>query len=429
MPVKKIITDSDLGTAIQDAIASGSSELIEGLIEQYFAEVSAADISVGLPVDNYTPLVDNIKAYLKAIDDQIGQIDNNDSDNEASVPSGGTTGQVLAKSSAADFDIGWVNPSEGGGSNIAVVPPNSSATTGQAADAAATYQAFLNIQTPDNVVIDPDYVHTDNNFTDDDKEAIENLPADFNFVKLSNATQQTINSDIGLAEGKRLFAIDKDNINHEVLGINKYNVNGTDYNQTEINSELKLPLCLNFGVVPGWNDDEHILINYKDANGNNKADKVAMLSDIEDQATETWVKSYVGGAISGLIGVSLDVVSELPETGNANTIYLLGTASPYEEWIYVNDEWDKIGDTSVNLDNYYTAEETNEAISAVTSSIPTDNNQLVNGAGYQTAEQVNAAIQAALANYISGDGTITQVVKVASLPATPVSTTLYAIPE
>ena len=32
------------------------------------------------------------------------------------IPSGGTTGQVLAKSSATDYDVGWVNQSGGGGS-------------------------------------------------------------------------------------------------------------------------------------------------------------------------------------------------------------------------------------------------------------------------------------------------------------------------
>ena len=31
------------------------------------------------------------------------------------VPAGGTTGQVLAKNSAANYDTGWVTPTSGGG--------------------------------------------------------------------------------------------------------------------------------------------------------------------------------------------------------------------------------------------------------------------------------------------------------------------------
>jgi hypothetical protein len=36
------------------------------------------------------------------------------------VPAGGTTGQVLAKASAADFNTGWVDPQSGGGADIAL---------------------------------------------------------------------------------------------------------------------------------------------------------------------------------------------------------------------------------------------------------------------------------------------------------------------
>lgn len=37
------------------------------------------------------------------------------------VPAGGSSGQVLAKSSGTDYDVGWVNQSGGGGASLQVV--------------------------------------------------------------------------------------------------------------------------------------------------------------------------------------------------------------------------------------------------------------------------------------------------------------------
>lgn len=37
------------------------------------------------------------------------------------LPSGGSSGQVLAKSSATDYDVTWVNQSGGGGGDVATV--------------------------------------------------------------------------------------------------------------------------------------------------------------------------------------------------------------------------------------------------------------------------------------------------------------------
>ena len=60
--------------------------------------------------------------------------------------------------------------------------------------------------------------------------------------------------------------------------------------------------------------------------------------------------------------VKMQIVEALPETGADDTIYLIAKTSPedqnvYDEYIYTNSNWERIGDTSVNLDNYYTKEE------------------------------------------------------------------------
>lgn len=66
----------------------------------------------------------------------------------------------------------------------------------------------------------------------------------------------------------------------------------------------------------------------------------------------------VKSAIESLAAISMfRVVEELPTTGETNTIYIVkpdGQATgPYAEWIWVDNKWEKIGDTDIQLENYY----------------------------------------------------------------------------
>ena len=68
------------------------------------------------------------------------------------------------------------------------------------------------------------------------------------------------------------------------------------------------------------------------------------------------IKSYLLGKKKGA-GMSYVVVEELPETGENNTIYLVpkstsGTNNYYDEYMYIGDEWEKIGDTEIDLSGY-----------------------------------------------------------------------------
>ena len=67
--------------------------------------------------------------------------------------------------------------------------------------------------------------------------------------------------------------------------------------------------------------------------------------------------------------VKMQIVETLPETGADDTIYLIAKTSPedqnvYDEYIYTNSNWERIGDTSINLDNYYTKEEADVLINS-----------------------------------------------------------------
>lgn len=67
--------------------------------------------------------------------------------------------------------------------------------------------------------------------------------------------------------------------------------------------------------------------------------------------------------------VKMQVVDILPETGETDTIYLVKKNNPgeqnlYDEYVYANGAWEHIGDTSVDLTDYYTKEESDENLNA-----------------------------------------------------------------
>lgn len=75
--------------------------------------------------------------------------------------------------------------------------------------------------------------------------------------------------------------------------------------------------------------------------------------------------SYLMGKNSGGggKGAKIEVVTELPETGEANVIYLVPKQDEdennvFDEYLYVNDEWELIGTTDVDLSNYLAKDNT-----------------------------------------------------------------------
>ncbi len=69
-----------------------------------------------------------------------------------------------------------------------------------------------------------------------------------------------------------------------------------------------------------------------------------------------YVTNAIADAISGISGISYSIVTALPSTGEAGTIYLLshGGSAPdiYDEYIWVNNAFEKIGTTAVDLSDY-----------------------------------------------------------------------------
>jgi hypothetical protein len=77
------------------------------------------------------------------------------------------------------------------------------------------------------------------------------------------------------------------------------------------------------------------------------------------------IPSYLMGRRSGGSGgATIEVVTELPEIGEANVIYLVPKQDEdennvFDEYLYINNEWELIGTTDIDLSNYYTKSEIN----------------------------------------------------------------------
>ena len=72
--------------------------------------------------------------------------------------------------------------------------------------------------------------------------------------------------------------------------------------------------------------------------------------------TASEVQSAISTAIGNISGFSFEIVENLPATGSTSKVYLkLKSPSEtgdniYTEYIFVNNKWEVIGDTSVSLD-------------------------------------------------------------------------------
>ena len=77
---------------------------------------------------------------------------------------------------------------------------------------------------------------------------------------------------------------------------------------------------------------------------------------ITDSMTASEVNTAIQTALGSITGVSYQIVETLPQTGAAGVIYLVsnsGTgANVYDEYIYTNGAFEKIGSTDTDLSGY-----------------------------------------------------------------------------
>ena len=87
--------------------------------------------------------------------------------------------------------------------------------------------------------------------------------------------------------------------------------------------------------------------------------KVSDLTNDSNYQTGTQVASTIANAIGNIETIKFEIVSVLPGTGSSSTIYLVATArtNSYDEYIYIDNTWEKIGTTDVDLSGYVQSSE------------------------------------------------------------------------
>jgi len=183
----------------------------------------------------------------------------------------------------------------------------------------------------------------------------------------------------------------------------------TIYDDTEIRSELNNKVDKVQGKGLSTNDytnEEKTklanLENYDDTEiksdisnlQTNKADK-SEIPDVSNFVTrsvndlvnyylksETYTKTEVNNLIGSIEHLHFEIVEQLPSTGSSNIIYLVPRSESeesnvYDEYIYISNNWEKIGSTDIDLSGYVTTSDLNTALANYTTT--TDLNTLLSG--------------------------------------------------
>ena len=84
---------------------------------------------------------------------------------------------------------------------------------------------------------------------------------------------------------------------------------------------------------------------------------VSQLTNDSGYQTESQVNTLIGTAIGNINQFNVSIVQTLPTQDiDGHTIYFVPNSSSgnnvYEEWMYINSQWEHIGNTSIDLSNY-----------------------------------------------------------------------------
>lgn len=74
------------------------------------------------------------------------------------------------------------------------------------------------------------------------------------------------------------------------------------------------------------------------------------------------VYDFVTAAIADITGFHAEIVTELPAVGQKNILYLVAKSSAasgdgYDEYLYINGAWERVGSTDIDLSGYVQASE------------------------------------------------------------------------
>lgn len=99
------------------------------------------------------------------------------------------------------------------------------------------------------------------------------------------------------------------------------------------------------------------LVNY----ATNAGVQTAIATALADYMTTSEVNDAIASSVVAASGIRFEVVQTLPETGEANVIYLVPNgqsgSNAKNEYMLIDGQWELLGSTEVNLEGYWSKEE------------------------------------------------------------------------
>lgn len=97
--------------------------------------------------------------------------------------------------------------------------------------------------------------------------------------------------------------------------------------------------------------------------GGGDCDCAPLIADLESRIAENYyTKEQTDALINAIDTGEFVIVDELPESGDPKNIYLVPKTTGYVEWLYINGAWEEIGDTDIDLSDYYTMEQVDQLL-------------------------------------------------------------------
>ena len=83
-----------------------------------------------------------------------------------------------------------------------------------------------------------------------------------------------------------------------------------------------------------------------------------VIDDSSISLSKTWSSSKISSELANA-GFQVEIVTELPSVGDPHTIYFIlkqdsSTGDTYDEWMYIDGNWEKVGNTQIDLSDYAT---------------------------------------------------------------------------
>lgn len=150
-------------------------------------------------------------------------------------------------------------------------------------------------------------------------------------------------------------------IKKPVFSLNVVGPMGDDTQEFQVGQNTEGTVSVKIGTVILRDGKGALFINGKGTYTSDEIDKIA---------TDTYshAKNYTDEAISTITSFEIKIVDQLPEVGEKGYLYFVpknadssGDSSEestgYYEWIYVDGNWEEVGDTDFDIADYYTSAE------------------------------------------------------------------------